>query len=207
MAPKRAHGSRLALFPVVVLLAACSAAGTPSPNPPGASAAVSGGAAVASPAAGASTHDEYNVLLCDAFRAMFRAVGNPDTGSHSEMLRVLDAAVSKRDAAAAASAADTVIAELVRGKASATRAAMWAPGATMAGHVHSVLAAYEAGVRAEAAAAAKGPAAATPAFQLAFEAAKGIEAWRAMMAAGRQRTPAPGESPMRCGDDVPVTLP
>jgi hypothetical protein len=202
---------------IAVMLAACSGASTPSASPRQAASPEAGGSpsaavsAVAtpatSPAGGAATHDEFNVLLCDSFRAMFRAVGNPDTGSHSDMLKALDAAIARRDAAAADSASAAVLAELARGRASAAGAAMWPPGAALAGAENSVLAAYEAGVRAETAVAAQGPAAATPAMQLAFEAAGGVQAWRSMLTAASTRSPTPGEKPMRCGDDVPVTLP
>lgn len=183
------------------ILAGCAGGATG----PGA-ASVAPTEAVAKPAGGATTHDEFNALLCDSYAAILRAWGNPDTGGHSDLLLDLDAAVAARDATAAAAALEPILAELGRGRDDAARAGEWTPGAEAARAMLDLLAAFDASVRAEAAAAAEGPAAATPAAQRAFEDAGGGRAWYAIFDALRARSPAPGEKSMLCAE-APITLP
>ena len=62
---------------LVLTVAACSAPAAPSLAP--------------------ATFEEFAVHACDAFAAMFRAVGNPDAGSDSELSKSLDEAVQRGD--------------------------------------------------------------------------------------------------------------
>jgi hypothetical protein len=168
---------------LVLLVAACAPAAPPSPSAP-------------------ATFEEFATNACTAFQAMFRAIGNPDTGSESELSAALNEAVERGDPAGAGRVAQEIAAELARGREAASRAAAWPPAAPMMREFNDVLAAFEAMLAAKQAAAAD-PTAADP--QAAFEAAGGVSSWTAMLeqavAIGAARPT--GEPPHEC-EGVPI---
>jgi hypothetical protein len=143
--------------------------------------AVAGAACVPKPAA--SSYEEYFVAACAAFDGLFRAVGNPDTGSDSDLSRALDAAMTAGDVAAAERAAAGMATELKTAREQVAVAAGWAPRTAMMVQLDRVLAAFEVGTAAKLARAKGVPNAVDP--QAAFEGAGGLEAWFAMIEAGR----------------------
>jgi hypothetical protein len=131
----------------------------------------------------ASSYEEYFVAACAAWDSLFRAVGNPDTGSGSELSKSLDAAMAAGDIPSAERAAEQIAAELKAGRQQAAVARGWEPRAAMMAQFDRVLAAFEVGTAAKLAVARGDPNAGDP--QAAFEGAGGIEAWFAMIEAGR----------------------
>ena len=88
-------------------------------------------AACSGPAASSlapATFEEFATNACDAFEAMFRAVGNPDAGTDSELSKALDEAVQRGDPAEAGRLAEAITVELESGRQSASRAAALAAG-------------------------------------------------------------------------------
>ena len=75
-----------------------------------------------------ATFEEFATNACDAFDAMFRAVGNPDTGTDSELSKALDEAVQRGDPAEAGRLAEAITIELESGRQAASQAAAWPPG-------------------------------------------------------------------------------
>lgn len=142
---------------------------------------VAGAACMPKPAA--ASYEEYFVAACAAFDGLFRAVGNPDTGSGSDLSRALDAAVTARDVASAERAAAGMAKELKAAREQVAVAAGWAPRTAMMVQLDRVLAAFEVGTAAKLAVAKGTPNAVDP--QAAFEGAGGLEAWFAMIEAGR----------------------
>ena len=69
------------------------------------------------------TFEEFATNACDAFSAMFRAVGNPDAGTDSELSKALDEAVQRGDPAEAGRLAEAITVELESGRKAASRAA------------------------------------------------------------------------------------
>jgi hypothetical protein len=147
---------------LVLAVAACSAPAAPSLKP--------------------ATFEEFAADACDAFEAMFRAVGNPDAGTDSELSKALDEAVQRGDPAEAGRLAEAITVELESGRQSASLAAGWPPGFAMMSQLDRVLLAFEAQIDAKRQAAGN-PAAPDP--QAAFEAAGGIASWQAMFEAAR----------------------
>jgi hypothetical protein len=170
---------------IVVVGLGASACGTSAPA-----------ASVARPAA---SYEEYSVAACAAWDALFRAVGNPDTGSGSELSKALDAAVAAGDAATADRRAAETIAVLRAGRQQVAIAAGWQPRAAVMSQLDRVLAAFEAMTMAKAAR-ARNANALEP--QVAFEQAGGVTAWFAMVDAAKAQ-PAPA-SAAQC-PTVPVT--
>ena len=80
---------------------------------------------------------------------MFRAVGNPDTGSGSELSTQLDEAVTRGDPVEANRLAEAIHAELEQGRQAAAAAAAWAPGAPAMSELNDVLTAFDAYIRAK----------------------------------------------------------
>ncbi len=113
---------------------------------------------------------------------MFRAVGNPDAGTDSELSKALDEAVQRGDPAEAGRLAEAITVELESGRQSASQAAAWPPGFAMMSQLDRVLLAFEAQIDAKRQAAGN-PAGPDP--QAAFEAAGGITSWQAMFEAAR----------------------
>lgn len=158
-----------------------------------------------SPPAGSSlpaTFDDFATRACDAFEAMFRAVGNPDTGTPSELSAALDEAVLRGDPAEANRLAEAILTELEQGRQAATAAAAWPQGALAMSAMNDLLIAYEAYIRAKQEQSAGN--AADP--QAALEAAGGLEAWEAMMRAAIAIIEArPANAPPHECDGIPMS--
>ena len=75
---------------------------------------------------------------------MFRAVGNPDAGTDSELSKALDEAVQRGDPAEAGRLAEAITVELESGRQAASRAAAWPPGFAAMSELDRVLLAFEA---------------------------------------------------------------
>ena len=178
---------RLRWLPALVLaIAACTpSAGSPPP------------AASLAPA----TFEEFATHACDAFEAMFRAVGNPDTGAGSELSTQLDEAVTRGDPAEANRIAQAIIAELRRGQDAASAASAWEPGSAVMGELNDVLVAYEAYILAKqdlSTGSVTNP-------QGAFEEAGGVTSWEAMLGAAANLIEArPAVPPQEC-DGIPMS--
>ena len=80
---------------------------------------------------------------------MFRAVGNPDTGSGSELSTQLDEAVTQGDLDRGEPPVEAIHAELEQGRQAAAAAAAWAPGAPAMSELNDVLTAFDAYIRAK----------------------------------------------------------
>ena len=90
--------------------------------------AVAACSAPAAPSLAPATFEEFATNACDAFEAMFRAVGNPDAGTDSELSKALEEAVQRGDPAEAGRLAEAITVELESGRQAASRAAAWPPG-------------------------------------------------------------------------------
>jgi hypothetical protein len=64
------------------------------------------------PLPAATSYEGFATHFCSAFEAMFKAVGNPDTDSGSELSKALDSAVAAHDGPAADRLAAQITAEL-----------------------------------------------------------------------------------------------
>jgi hypothetical protein len=135
------------------------------------------------PKPAAASYEEYFVAACAAWDGLFRAVGNPDTGGGSDLSHALDAAVTSHDVPSAERAAAGIATELKAAREQVAVAAGWAPRSAMMAQLDRVLAAFEVGTAAKLAVAKGTPNAVDP--QAAFEKAGGLEAWFAMIEAGR----------------------
>jgi hypothetical protein len=156
-----------------------------------------------SPPGGSSppaTFEDFATNACDAFEAMFRAVGNPDTGSGSELSTQLDEAVTRGDPTEANRIAEAIIAELRQGQHAASAASAWEPGSTAMAELNDVLVAYEAYILAKqdlSTGSLTDP-------QGAFEAAGGVTSWQAMLnAATAVVANRPDIPPVPC-DGIPM---
>jgi hypothetical protein len=136
---------------------------------------------VASSSAPPATFEDFATHACDAFEAMFRAVGNPDAGTPSELSAALDEAIQRGDPAEANRLAEAIHAELEQGRQAAAAASAWAPGGPAMSELNDVLTAYDAYIHAKQEQSAGNPA--DP--QAAFEAAGGVTSWTAMFEAAR----------------------
>ena len=136
----------------------------------------------AAPSLKSATFEEFANYACNAFEAMFRAVGNPDAGTDSELSKALEDAVQRGDPAEAGRLAEAITVELESGRHSASQASAWPPGFAMMSQLDRVLLAFEAMIDAKRQAAGK-PAGPDP--QAAFEAAGGATSWTAMFEAAR----------------------
>jgi hypothetical protein len=175
------------LLVLVFMLAGC----TPS--------AGSSSVAASSPPA---TFDDFATHACDAFEAMFRAVGNPDTGTPSELSAALDEAIQRGDPAEANRLAEAIHAELEQGRQAAVAASAWPAGAPVMRELSDVLTAYDAYIRAKQEQSAGNPA--DP--QAALEAAGGITSWTAMIEAARSAMEArPANEPPHECDGIPMS--
>lgn len=160
--------------------------------------------ACAAPASSATqaaptSYEEYRVAACSAWDALFRAVGNPDTGTGSDLSRALDQAVAARDPASADRLAVEIENELAAGRGHVAIAGGWLPRADAMIQLDRVFVAFEAMTDAKRQAARGEPNAVDP--QAALEAAGGIDAWFALMEAMRAST---GVTDQPC-PNVPVT--
>jgi hypothetical protein len=162
-----------------------------------------GGAPSATARPAAASYDEYRIAACAAWESLFRAVGNPDTGSGSDLSHALDAAVTAGDVAAADRLAADITRELKAGREQVAVAGGWQPRAPVMVQLDRVFAAYEAMIAAKRAAARHEPNAVDP--QTAFEQAGGVEAWFAMFEAARAAgAGTAGAAEQQCAN-VPVT--
>jgi hypothetical protein len=139
---------------------------------------------------------ESMTSFCSAFTSLVKAVGNPDSGGGSELSKALDAAVAAHDVAAANRAADAITAELESGRRAAAVAKGWAGATTTMAAMDQVLAAYEAAITAERAAASPVPGAVDA--NTAFANAGGSAAWSALVAAAGAMKPEAGPTPPPC---------
>ena len=149
----------------------------------------------------AANYDEYATAACAAWDALFKAVGNPDTGGGSVLSKGLDEAVAAADVAAADRLAIDIARELQTGREQIGIAGGWAPRRPVMVQLDRVFAAFEAMVAAKRAAARHEPNAVEP--QAAFEQAGGVEAWQAMFEAARAA--GGGAATDRPCPNVPVT--
>ena len=168
---------------LVLTVAACSAPAAPSLAP--------------------ATFEEFATHACDAFEAMFRAVGNPDTGADSELSKALEEAVQRGDPAEAGRLAEAITVELESGRQAASRAAAWPPGFAAMSELDRVLLAFEAMIDAKRQTVGN-PNGPDP--QAAFEAAGGVDAWtRMLQAAQTQGTARPSNAPPHECEGVPMS--
>ncbi len=164
---------RLRFVVVGLVVAAAAACGTGAPSP--------------TPRPAATSFDEYAVGFCSAWAAMFRAVGNPDTASGSDLSKALDAAVAAGDVGAADRLAAEITSVLESGREQVAYAGGWLPAAPITAQLDRLFVAYEAMIAAKAAAAKSAPNAVEP--QAAFEGAGGVDAFFAMIEAMRALAP------------------
>jgi hypothetical protein len=202
MARRRADGRSLEMLrerrrlgvvgSIVLVVAACSI-GAPSPTP--------------MPAA--TSFGEYRTAFCLSWEALFRAVGNPDTGQGSELSDAMDDAIARNEFGQADVLAARIKAELEAGRRQVEFAGGFAPGAAMMVETDRFFIAYEAMIEAKRAAAREGLTAATDKGQAAFEAAGGLDAWRAMMLpetwSALDAARPPGEEQQTC-ENVPIGI-
>ena len=161
-----------------------------------------GGASPSAPSQPAATSfEEYSVAFCASFDSMFRAVGNPDTGSGSVLSKSLDEAVAAGDAVSAERLAANIRTELATGRQQAAVAGGWQPAKAVAAQLDRVLAAFEAMIEAKRLT-AKHSATVDP--QTAFEQAGGVDAWTAMFEAYRTVPRPSGSAQTQC-PNVPVS--
>lgn len=177
----RIRGTFIALL--VTVVAACGG-GAPSPT--------------VKPAA---TYDEYFVAACAAWDALFRAIGNPDTGTGSELSDALDQAVAAGDLAAVDRLAAQITHELRVGRANIAIAGGWQPRASAMIHFDRFFAAVEVMIETKRAVARHDPNAIDP--QAAFEEAGGVDEWYAMIEAARAS--GAGQATDKSCPNVPVT--
>ena len=165
--------------------------------------ATAGCSAPADSSVAPATFEEFATDACDAFSAMFRAVGNPDAGTGSELSKALDDAVQRGDPAEAGRLAEAITSELESGRRSASQAAAWPPGFAAMSELDRLLLAFEAMID------AKRPATGNPDApdpQAAFEAAGGVTAWTAMFEAARaMQSSRPANLPPHECEGVPVS--
>jgi hypothetical protein len=149
-------------------VAACGAAApSPSPSP--------------SPTpAGATSFAEYATGFCSAWGTLFRVVGNPDTAGWTDGVHKLQAAAVARDDATAAGLQGSINTELEAARAQVAYAAAWPPAARPMAELDRILVAFEKWTAAYVDIAKGVPNAPDP--QAVFEAAGGVDAWRAMFA-------------------------
>jgi len=185
---------------IVVVLAACSA-GTPNPTP--------SPTLVLTPVPVATTFGEFRTAFCRSWEAIFRAVGNPDTASDSELNAAMEAAIDRNDLAEVDRLAALIEDELTAGRAQVAFGAGFEPGAAMMREMDRLFVGFEAMIEARRDAAHQGAKDWENRGQAAFEAAGAIEAWSSMrepetwgpLASSRPT----GESPQSC-ETVPVGL-
>lgn len=148
-----------------------------------------------------ASYDEYFVAACAAWAELFRAVGNPDTASGSDLSKALDAAVEASDGATAELIADDILRALIAGREQVAIAAGWEPRAPVMVHLDRVFVSFEAMVKAKVALAKHDANAMEP--QAAFEQAGGVDAWFAMIDA--MRAAGGGQASEQQCPNVPVS--
>lgn len=172
-------------------------------------AACGAGSASPTPVPVAASFGEFRTAFCLSWEALFRAVGNPDTGSGSELSKALDEAISSGNLVEVALQADKIQAELEAGRRQIAFAAGFEPGTAIMHEMDRLFAGFQALVEARQAAAGEGEAAANLRGQAAFEASGALEAWTALLNQEAWRPleaarPA-GEVSTQC-ENVPVSM-
>ena len=170
---------------VVLFVAACGTTSAPNTTPP----------------PKVASYEEYAVAACAAWDELFRAVGNPDTASGSDLSKALDAAVERSDAAMAERVAADILEALSAGRGHVAIAAGWEPRAPVMVHLDRVFVSFEAMVKAKVALAKHDANAMEP--QAAFEQAGGVDAWFAMIDA--MRAAGGGQASEQQCPNVPVS--
>jgi hypothetical protein len=132
-----------------------------------------------------ATFAEFFGTWCSSMQSMLRAIGNPDTGTDSQLGKALDAAIEAGDLVSVDAVSNEIRIELQDGRRLAASAGTWPPGAQMASQTERVLAAFDAAIVAKQSAARAGPQKAEEEAQAAFEQAGGREAWTGMLEAAR----------------------
>ena len=160
---------------VVVLLGSLAVAGCALP----AASVAPQPALTVSPQPSIASYGDYYVVACQAWDALDRAVGNPETGSGSRLSRALDDAAAAGDGPAADRLAADITAELATGRRHLAVARTWAPRASTIEQLDRIFAAFEVMTEAKRAGANGEPDALDP--QMAFEQAGGVDAWYAML--------------------------
>jgi len=183
--------SILAALTLIGVVAACVPTGSTASAVP----------SVAPTIAAATSYAEFVTAGCAAFQALFDAIGNPDTGSGSEMSKALDAAVKAKNVADIERLAAASLARLGDGRRQAAAAAGWLPGSPVMNALDRLLAAYQMMIAARRTTALGLPG---PSPDAAFEAAGGLAAWQAMLAAGSAISPRPQQQTKCPG--IPVSL-
>ena len=133
------------------------------------------------PPAAATSYVEFREGLCSAFDDLFKAIGNPDAGTDSALMKRLDEAVARGDIPAADLAARDITAILESARARARFAGGWAPASAVVAPMDGLFVAFEASTEAKRASAKAGTDVAEIAAQRAFEEAGGVEAWTNML--------------------------
>jgi hypothetical protein len=126
----------------------------------------------------ATNFDEYAAAACSAWGTLFRVVGNPDTAGWTDSVRQLQAAAEARDDATAAGLQGPINSELEAAREQIAYAAGWPPAARAMAEMDRFFAATEIWITAYVDVAKGVPNAPDP--QAAFEAAGGVESWRAL---------------------------
>ena len=136
-------------------------------------------------------------------QALFRAVGNPDTGAGSELSDALEQAASDRDPAAAARAAALIVSELEIGRTQAAHITGWPPTERVGQNLDRLFLAFAAWT-----AAAVEEARGTPGAdrQRAFEEAGGLDAWTGMLQGVQEVMSQRPDGPPRECEGVPMDL-
>lgn len=151
----------------------------------------------------AASYDDYRTAVCAAWEALFRAVGNPDTASGSDLSRALDTAVTAGDVDTADRIAGEIAKELRDGRDQIAVAGGWSPRTAVTVQMDRMFAAFGVMIEAKRASARHEPNAVDP--QIAFEQAGGVEAWHAMFEAARNDGAGTAGATERPCENVPVT--
>lgn len=161
------------------------------------------GATGASPSpAGATTFDEYATASCSAWGTLFRVVGNPDTAGWTDGVRQLQAAADARDEATATRLQGEINTELEAARQQIASAGGWAPATRPMAEMDRFFVATETWITAYVAVAKGVPGAPDP--QAAFEAAGGVDSWRAMFEAYADVAPYRPATVAQC-PDAPIS--
>lgn len=177
----------MALVVVAAAVASCNPAATSAP--------------------GATSYQEFHPAFCSAWEALLRAVGNPDTGGGSDLSKALDAAIAAGDQGAVETAATAIADELSAAHRQSAFAAGWQPAAPMMAEMDRLIAAYDAELAAQRAAAGQGSETARARGQSAFEKAGGLDAWQATLSAANAIAAArpAGQAGQPCAN-VPISI-
>lgn len=157
----------------------------------------------------ATSFDDVHAAYCSAWKALFQAVGNPDTASGSELTRAMDAAIGSGDASAVEAVARAIREELETGRRHVGFAAGWQPAGAPMAQLDRIFVAFEAMIEAKRSAAGQGLDVARAHGQAAFEAAGGLDAWNALLERStwaEVEAARPSGLGQRSCDGIPVSL-